>query len=107
MILEYITPFFTKLWSCQLFPSLLVRVVLDSNVVIAILENNTLIAMPKKLPKKACRDRDDIKVLGLAVATEADYIITGDQNLLCLEKFQSISIVSLRAFWDVLKKRKH
>jgi uncharacterized protein len=72
---------------------------------ISILKNNTLMAMPKKLPKNVCRDPKDVNVLGLAVAAEADYIITGDQDLLCLEEFQSIPIVTPRHFWTILTKR--
>ncbi len=41
----------------------------------------------------ACRDRKDDKFLELAVNGKADYIITGDQDLLVLNPFQDISII--------------
>ncbi len=43
----------------------------------------------------ACRDRKDDKFLELAVNGNANYIITGDQDLLVLNPFQDISIISV------------
>jgi putative PIN family toxin of toxin-antitoxin system len=42
----------------------------------------------------ACRDRKDDKFLELAVNGNANYIITGDQDLLVLNPFQDIAIIS-------------
>jgi putative PIN family toxin of toxin-antitoxin system len=43
---------------------------------------------------EACRDPKDDKVLELAVSGNATYIITGDQDLLELNPFQHIPIVT-------------
>jgi putative PIN family toxin of toxin-antitoxin system len=43
----------------------------------------------------ACRDRKDDKFLELAVNGNANYIITGDQDLLVLNPFQDIAIISV------------
>ena len=43
----------------------------------------------------ACRDRKDDKFLELAVNGNANYIITGDQDLLVLHPFQNIAIISV------------
>ncbi len=43
----------------------------------------------------ACRDRKDDKFLELAVNGKANYIITGDQDLLVLNLFQDIVIISV------------
>jgi putative PIN family toxin of toxin-antitoxin system len=43
----------------------------------------------------ACRDRKDDKFLELAVNGKANYIITGDQDLLVLNPFQDITIISV------------
>ncbi|MEB3310356.1 MAG: putative toxin-antitoxin system toxin component, PIN family [Snowella sp.] len=45
-----------------------------------------------------CRDPKDNKFLELAVNGKADYLITGDQDLLILNPFQNISILSPQAF---------
>ncbi len=42
-----------------------------------------------------CRDRKDDKFLELAVNGKANYIITGDQDLLVLHPFQDIAIISV------------
>jgi len=47
---------------------------------------------------RACRDPKDDKFLELAVCGEADYIITGDADLLDLHPFQNISIIKAASF---------
>jgi putative PIN family toxin of toxin-antitoxin system len=74
--------------------------------IISLLKNQTQIAKPNKLSTRASRDSDDDAVLGLAIAVNANYIITGDEDLLSLKEFQKIPIVSPREFWDILKKVK-
>jgi predicted nucleic acid-binding protein len=44
-------------------------------------------------------------VLGSAVTGKAQYIITGDKDLLSLGKFKSVKIVDSRTFWDVMKRK--
>jgi len=62
-----------------------------------------LVHLPVML--KACRDPDDDKFLALAVSGAADMIITGDQDLLILNPFQDISILTPRKFLDFMKKQ--
>ncbi len=45
-----------------------------------------------------CRDEDDNQILACALSCEADYIVTGDQDLLALKTFRKIRIVSPREF---------
>ena len=42
------------------------------------------------------RDPDDLHVLACAVAATADAIVTGDNDLLALEKFEGIPIIEVR-----------
>jgi putative PIN family toxin of toxin-antitoxin system len=58
---------------------------------------------PAAVPRSACRDPDDLMVLGTAVAAHADHIVTGDKDLLSLGKYEAVPIVSLRQFYDKLK----
>jgi uncharacterized protein len=55
-------------------------------------------APPVALPKPICRDADDDVVLATAVAGRAAYIVTGDEDLLVLKKYQGIRILSPRQF---------
>lgn len=45
-----------------------------------------------------CRDPKDNKYLELAVSGKADYIITGDQDLLVLNPFREIKIITVDQF---------
>ncbi len=56
--------------------------------------------------KIACRDEEDIHILGLAEKAHPACIITGDEDLLVLKKHRSIPILSPREFWEKEKKRK-
>ncbi|MGK7898138.1 MAG: putative toxin-antitoxin system toxin component, PIN family [Xenococcus sp. (in: cyanobacteria)] len=48
-----------------------------------------------------CRDKKDNKFIDLAVCGKAQYIITGDEDLLILNPFQNISIINAREFLEV------
>lgn len=45
-----------------------------------------------------CRDRADDKFLSCAVAAKADYIVSGDKDLLVLGNFRNIPIITAAAF---------
>ncbi len=49
----------------------------------------------------ACRDPKDDKFLELAVSGHATHLITGDADLLALNPFQGIAILSLQAFVEL------
>jgi len=60
----------------------------------------------KRLDKEACRDIDDVKILGLSDVAKPDYIITGDKDLLVLKKFHSVPIITPREFWEISKGKR-
>jgi putative PIN family toxin of toxin-antitoxin system len=51
---------------------------------------------------KVCRDPDDNLVIETALAGEADYIVTGDDDLLVLKRYESVHIATPRSFLSVL-----
>ncbi|MCK4765969.1 MAG: putative toxin-antitoxin system toxin component, PIN family [Candidatus Aminicenantes bacterium] len=57
----------------------------------------------EKLEENICRDKDDDEILALAQSENVDYIISGDKDLLVLEEFDSIPIVSPRDFWQIVR----
>ena len=57
---------------------------------------------PAPVTDDACRDPDDLHVLGLAEAGKAEYLITGDEDLLLLKRFGHCRIVSARQFWSLM-----
>jgi putative PIN family toxin of toxin-antitoxin system len=51
------------------------------------------------------RDPDDENILEAAIAGNADYIITGDKDLLDVGTFEGITIVNPAQFVEVLRER--
>lgn len=49
---------------------------------------------PPPLAQPVCRDKDDDAVLALAIAAQADIVISGDNDLLCLASFEGIPILT-------------
>lgn len=49
-----------------------------------------------------CRDSKDDKFLELALNGEAQYIVSGDQDLLILHPFQNVNIVSVEEFLRIV-----
>lgn len=49
---------------------------------------------PPDLAHPICRDKDDDAVLALALAAQTDMVISGDDDLLALNPFESIPILS-------------
>ena len=73
--------------------------------IIELLRENATILIPEPLPPDTCRDPDDIKVLGLAISSGADCIVTGDKDLLVLKKFRAVPIITPRDFSVIIHKR--
>ena len=57
---------------------------------------------PAPVPGDACRDPNDLPVLGTAVAGEAERLVTGDKDLLVLGSFAGCVIQTPREFWQSL-----
>ena len=70
----------------------------------AFLREHSTISIPAPLSPDVCRDPDDVKFFGLAVASNSDYIVTGDKNLLVLKRFQGIPILNPRSLLLLTKR---
>jgi putative PIN family toxin of toxin-antitoxin system len=57
---------------------------------------------PAPLPAPVCRDVDDDLILATAVAARAEYLVTGDKDLLTLGTHGGTAIVTPREFLRVL-----
>src|SRR5690606_7015799 len=60
------------------------------------------LVQPVELDSSVIRDPKDVPLLACTVGGEADYLISGDNDLLVLESFQSIPIIKASAFLDLL-----
>jgi putative PIN family toxin of toxin-antitoxin system len=57
---------------------------------------------PADLPGPVCRDPDDDVVLATALSGLAEYLVTGDDDLLSLKDYHGVRILSPREFWEML-----
>lgn len=53
---------------------------------------------------KVCRDPKDNFILELAVESKADFIVTGDKDLLVLSPFKDIPILTTKEFISCIKR---
>lgn len=75
----------------------------QAEAVIGVLRSSSEFVQPAAVPRGTLRDKDDLPVLGTAVAGAVSCLVTGDQELLALGGFQGIEILSPRAFYDRLR----
>ncbi len=66
------------------------------NFILKLLEKAELVQIKEKIT--ICRDSKDNKFLELAVSGKADFIITGDNDLLVLYPFRNIEIITVNDF---------
>lgn len=55
-------------------------------------------------PAGVCRDPEDDLLLGCAGAARADFLVTGDEDLLVVEKYRGVRIVRAREFLTLLSE---
>ncbi len=66
----------------------------------------TVVTIPAKPPRTPmCRDQFDVPFLQLAVTGKADFLVTGDQDLLSLSKWRLCSIIAPEQFLESLASR--
>jgi len=70
---------------------------------IRLLEQEAEVASPARLPEIELNDRDDLPILGAAIAVRAEVFVTGDRELVELVTVEGMRIVSPRQFWEGLK----
>ena len=72
--------------------------------IVSYLRESCIVSKIDDVDASACRDKNDLHILGLAQHASADYIITGDNDLLALVQYKNCKIVNPREFWSVIKK---
>lgn len=67
------------------------------------LEKSTTLVVPSKQVTAIKTDEADNRILEAAVEARADYIVSGDKDLLRLRRFGDIAIVSPKTFFELSK----
>lgn len=70
--------------------------------IISMISNHSTFAKPDQIDGNICRDKNDLYILGLALKTNADCIVTGDKDLLVLKQFKNTRILTPRNFSNIL-----
>jgi putative PIN family toxin of toxin-antitoxin system len=76
------------------------------DVVALVSASATLLAEPAHVPPLAVRDPDDAVILGEALASQAEVLITGDKDLLELGDIPRLRILDPRGFWHLLRAQR-
>ncbi|OFZ97307.1 MAG: putative toxin-antitoxin system toxin component, PIN family [Betaproteobacteria bacterium RBG_19FT_COMBO_58_11] len=71
----------------------------ETREVVSLLQGKMEVVAPAQLNPPVCRDPDDDVVLGTALASACDCTVTGDKDLLVLERFREIPILMPAGFW--------
>lgn len=71
----------------------------DARDALRLFRDRFTVVDPEMLNPPVCRDADDDVVLGTALAGGGTAIVTGDQDLLVLDPFRGIRILTPAAFW--------
>ena len=72
-----------------------------ANEAITVLRSRMKVITPSPLEIPVCRDADDDNILAAAVDANCDCIVAGDKDLLVLNPYQTVAILSPRTFLDV------
>ena len=76
---------------------------LNVNKIISFLKEYCILIKSNKLEGNICRDKEDEKVLSICNNIKINYLITGDKDLLVLEKYNNTPIISPREFWERIR----
>ena len=71
-----------------------------------LLRSSAEIMKPAQVERGACRDPEDLMVLGLIEAGRAEVLVSGDKDLLVLRKFAGARVLSPRGFWEEVGKKR-
>jgi predicted nucleic acid-binding protein len=64
-----------------------------------------MMELPATVAPDACRDPKDIHLLGLSESARADFLVSGDRDLLESGWKGKARIVTPRQFWEECKRR--
>ncbi|MCX6843515.1 MAG: putative toxin-antitoxin system toxin component, PIN family [candidate division WOR-3 bacterium] len=73
---------------------------------VRLLQQEADVAPAARLPDVELSDRDDLPILGAAIAARAEVFVTGDRELVELGNVEGMRVLSPRQFWEGLKSRR-
>jgi predicted nucleic acid-binding protein len=68
-----------------------------------LMRQDTVLARPGQLPTVQIQDHADLPILSAAISAGADGFVTGDKELLAIDRIEKLAVLSPRQFWEKLK----
>jgi putative PIN family toxin of toxin-antitoxin system len=68
-----------------------------------LMQQDTVLARRGQLPSVELKDQDDLPILSAAISAGADVFVTGDKEILDIDRIEKLAILSPRQFWEKLK----
>lgn len=68
---------------------------------------NSMNILPSHSHIEACRDPDDNKFIECAIDNRCIYTVSGDKDLLVLEQYEDIGILTVSEFLEQYEKKRH
>ncbi len=79
----------------------------DTESLSALIEHEAIVLPQPPAVNVIKDDPDDNKILACALAVKADFIVSGDKDLLRLQKFENTMIVNVSEFLKILETKGH
>jgi putative PIN family toxin of toxin-antitoxin system len=98
-------PIFVELQEALYRPTIQIRYHLsleDIHNFLTLIASATVVVPGTTTVSASIQDPDDLMVLSTAIESQAAYLVTGDKELLRLERFQSIHIITPSAFLRII-----
>ena len=73
----------------------------EADSAVQLLTSRCALVAPIALTEPICRDSDDDKIIGTALAGNCECIVTGDKDLLDLRQVKGIRVISPSDFWTM------
>lgn len=85
------------------FKDIIIKTNQTSNQIVQKIISFSHLVIGSKLNINVCRDADDNMILECAVHAKADFIVSGDKDLLSLKEYKNIKIISTNEILKILK----
>ena len=70
-----------------------------------LLRNSGVMATPASVSRDACRDPKDLYLLGLSQSAQAEFLVTGDKDLLECARYGTTEVVTPRQLWENCRQK--
>ena len=74
----------------------------DVSPILDLIVTTSEICLPSPLPQPACRDTSDDKFIACALSAKADYIVSGDKDLVTMVNYGGIRVVKPKEFLNLV-----